>query len=105
MFINQLVACKAIPIRDNNFLINYRYTPSERAEMGKYTSLHGVAVAARFFTRKFGHQVSETTLHSMKKAYQQEVSRKRANEDGDNVDYLPHQKRGRPVILGASVDG
>ena len=72
--------------------------------MGKYTSLHGVAAAARFFTRKFSHQVRETTLHSMKKAYQQEVTRKRACEDCQDVDYLPHQKRGRPVLLGANVD-
>ena len=69
-----------------------RYTPSERAEMGRYTSLHGVAAAARFLTGKFDHQVSETTLHSMKKAYLQEVTRKRANEDNENIDLLPHQK-------------
>ena len=56
-----------------------RLTPSVRAEMGKYTSRHGVAAAARFFTRKLRHQVSETTVHSMKKAYLQEMKRKRAN--------------------------
>ena len=49
--------------------------------------------------------MSETTLHSMKKAYLQEVTRKRANEDSEeNVDLLPHQKRGRPVLLGESLD-
>jgi hypothetical protein len=72
--------------------------------MGRYTSLHGVAAAARFFTRKFDHQVSETTLHSVKKTYLQEVTRKRAIEDDESVDVLPHQKRGRPVLLGKSVD-
>ena len=72
--------------------------------MGKYTSDHGVAAAARFFKRKLGHQVSETTLHSMKKAYLQEVTRKRANEDDENVERLPPQKRGRPVLLGESLD-
>ena len=73
--------------------------------MGRYTSLHGVAAAARFFTRKFDYQVSETTLHTMKKAYLQEVTRKRVNEDNENIDLLPHQKRGRPVFLGESLDG
>ena len=73
--------------------------------MGKYASHHGVAAAARLFTRKLDHQVSETTLHFMKKAYLQEVTRKRANEDSEeNVDLLPHQKRGRPVLLGESLD-
>ena len=72
--------------------------------MGRYTSLHGVAAAARFFTRKYGQQVSETTLHSVKKAYLQEVTRKRAIEDDKTVDVLPHQKRGRPILLGESVD-
>ena len=61
--------------------------------MGRYTSLQGVAAAARFFTRKFGQEVSETTLHSVKKAYLQEVTRKRAIEDDETVDVLPHQKR------------
>ena len=72
--------------------------------MGEYTSHHGVAAAARFFTRKLGHQVSETTVHSMKKAYLQEMKRKRANEEDDNIALLPHQKRGRPLLLGENLD-
>ena len=40
----------------------------------------------------------------MKKAYLQEVTRKRANEDDENIELLPHQKRGRPVLLGESLD-
>ena len=50
----------------------YRYTPSQCAEIGKYTRLHGVAASSRHFTRKLGHQVSETTVHSIRKAYMDE---------------------------------
>ena len=70
----------------------YRYTPSKHAEMGRYTSVHRAATAARFFTRKFGHQVSKTTLHSVKRTYLQEVTRKRANEDDERVDELINLK-------------
>ena len=74
--------------------------------MGRYASLHVLAASTRFFTRKFGHQVSETTLHSVKKVYLHDVTRKRANEEDDEtVDILPHHKRGRPILLGESVDG
>ena len=72
--------------------------------MGKYTSCHGVAAAARFFTRKLGHQVSETTVHSMKNAYLQEMKRKRANEEDDKIALLPQQKPGRPLLLGENLD-
>lgn len=43
-------------------------------------------------------------MHSVKKAYLQEVTRKRANEDDSkSVNVLPHKMRGRPV-LGESMD-
>ena len=37
---------------------------------------HGVAVAARFYSRKLGQSVSETTASSLKKAYLQGVKEK-----------------------------
>ena len=40
----------------------FRYSPSVWAEIGKYASQHGVA--ARFYSRKLGQRVSETTASS-----------------------------------------
>ena len=38
-----------------------RYSSTLRAEIGKYASHHGVAAAARYFSRKCEKSVSETT--------------------------------------------
>ena len=49
--------------------ITYRYTQGVRADIGKYACQHGVTAAVSHFSRKLGHCVSKTTVHSMKKAY------------------------------------
>ena len=85
-------------------LFLYRYSPSVRAEIGKYASQHGVAAAARFYSRKLGRSVSETTTSSLKKAYLQGVREKMAAEDDGDVRLLPTKKRGRRVLLGEALD-
>ena len=60
-------------------------------------SQHGVAAAARFYSRKLGRSVSETTASSLKKAYLQGVKEKKAAEDDGDVRLLPMKKRGRRV--------
>ena len=85
-------------------MYKYRYSPSVRAEIGKYASQHGVSATARFYTWKFGHSISETTTHSLKKAYLQSVRGKRAADDEGDVRLLPIKKRGRPVLLGQVLD-
>ena len=47
--------------------------------------------------------VSETTAHSIKKAYLKGVEKRRAEDEGD-VTVLPVNKRGRPVLLGEELD-
>ena len=47
----------------------HRYSPGEATDIGRYTSQHGVAVAARFFSRKLKSTVGETTVRSIKAAY------------------------------------
>ena len=46
-----------------------KYSPTVRAEIGKYAYHHGVAAAARFFSRRLDKKVSETTVRSIKSAY------------------------------------
>ena len=80
-----------------------RYSPALRAEIGKYCSLHGVAATSRHFSRRLGINVSETTAHSIKKAYLKGLEKRRAEDEGD-VTLLPVKKRGRPVLLGDELD-
>lgn len=84
------------------FILFYscRYSPSQRADIGRYAAIHGTAAASRFFTRKLQMNVSETTVSSIKKAYKGE---KRMTED-DDVWLLPPKKRGRPLVLGERLD-
>lgn len=79
-------------------IVFYRYSRSERAEIGKYASQHGVAAAARVYSRKLGKNVSGTTASSLKKAYLHDKSA--ADDEG----ILPEKKRGRPVLLGEVLD-
>ena len=81
-----------------------RYSPRDRAAIGRYASQHGVAAAARFFSRKLKRTVRETTVRSIKTAYVREVQRKRSGGPGGDVTEIPLQKRGRPVLLGSSID-
>ena len=63
-----------------------------------------MAAAARYFSRKLGHRVSETTIHSTTKTYSEGMKEKRAAQDDGDVTVLPPKKRGRPVLLGENLD-
>ncbi len=92
-------------LTENFLCLFYRYSPSVRANIGRYACFHGIAAAARYFSHKLGHRVSETTVHSIKKAYLEGKKEKRAAEDDDDVTVLPPKKRGRPVLLGWEGEG
>ena len=77
-----------------------KYSPTVRAEMGKYACHHGMAAAARFFSRKLEKKVSESTVRSIKSTYVEGVRQKRRADDGGDITVLPLKKRGRPVLLG-----
>ena len=53
-----------------------RYSPKVRADIGLYARLHGSSAAATYFSRKFGNKVSVNTVHSIKKAYEEEAKTK-----------------------------
>ena len=82
-----------------------QYSAKERAEIGKYACTNGIAATSRVFSRKLGHQVSKTTIVSIKKAYleqkqlqEQEVG---CGSVRGEVKLLPCKQRGRPLLLGA----
>ena len=47
--------------------------------------------------------MSETTVHSIKRAYLKGVQKRRAEDEGD-ITVLPVNKRGRPVLLCDELD-
>ena len=81
-----------------------RYTPKERAEIGKYVCHHGATEAARVFSRKLGVRLSESTARSIKKDYVEGLRQKRRAEDDGEVATLSLKKCGRPFLLGQDLD-
>ena len=58
------------------FLLLFRYSPKDRADMGRYASVNGLAAAAAHFSPKFRTKVSKSTLQSIRKDYQASVKEK-----------------------------
>ena len=81
-----------------------RYSATDCAEIGKYACHHGVAAAARFFSRKLDKRVSESTVQSIKNAYVEGLRQKRGAEDRGDITALPLKKRGRRVLVGQELD-
>ena len=86
------------------FVRSCRYSPSVRAEIGRYACLHGTTAAARHFTRKLGHCLNASTVYSIKKVFKEERAKKRTERDDEDVKVLPLKKRGRPLLLGEDLD-
>ena len=81
-----------------------RYIPEERAVIARFATEHGVPAAVRRYS-KYPKKINESTIRVFKKAYLEELSRKRQNGEEDlTVKQLCHKKRGRPLLLGSSLD-
>ena len=83
----------------------YRYTPEQRASIGRYALVNGVRAAAKQFSKKLGVRLSESTVRSIKDSYKMEANeRKRQGADVGDIDSLPLKKRGRDLLLGEELD-
>ena len=80
-----------------------RFNPKERLEIARYACHHGVTAAAVHFSRKRGHRICESTVHSIKKAYLNEIKKLRACGN-EGLDSLPYRKQGRPLLLGDKIN-
>ena len=80
-----------------------QYSASVRAKIGKHASHHGVAAAARYFSKKLNCHVSKTTVQSTRSSYTEGVWKQRVKDEGDIV-ALPLRKCGRPLLLGQQLD-
>ena len=81
-----------------------RYSPAERAQIGKYASIYGVTAAARYFTRKLKTHLSKSTVNSIQDLYLIEVWRRRLHDGSETIDKLPEKKKGRKLLLGEHLD-
>ena len=79
-----------------------RYTPEERASIGKYACQNGVKAASIYFLRKLNTKIGKSSVHSIKMAYLACVRKKRP-ADG-MIAELPGKKRGQPLLLGKHVE-
>ncbi len=77
----------------------WSYSPTQRAEIGRYATLHGTTAAARYFSRKTKETISKSTVQSIKKNYSEELKK------NSPVRQLPTKLRGRPLLLGSRIDG
>ena len=66
-----------------------------KIKIGKYSSENGVSTAARRFSAELERDINPSTICGFKRAYLQELNRKRrAEEDDLTVTSLPAKKRG-----------
>ena len=79
------------------------YDPCIRAEIGKYASVHGVAAASRVYSKKLKQRVGPATVRSIMQAYIKELKKKRA-AGVSQINQLPLQKHGRPLLFGKNRD-
>ena len=80
-----------------------KYSDKERAKIGKFSAENGTKACVRKYSKQFT-SINESTVRRFKRQYHEEVSRKRKNGENESVTELVINKRGRPVILGESLD-
>ncbi len=62
--------------------------------MGRYAVDHGVTRASRYFSKKFGTEISKSTIQTMKNTYMEEFKQRLDDDDSENdqiVAALPHK--------------
>ena len=78
------------------------YDPHIHAEIGKYTSVHGVAAASWVYSKKLDQHVSLGTMRSIMEAYIKELKKQRV-AGVCQIEQLPLQKYGRPLQNATSL--
>ena len=82
-----------------------KVAPECKAKVAKYALEHSNCAAARKYSRELNENLNESTVRSWVKAYQAEWLKKRKLGDTDpSVDVIPSAKRGRPLLLGETLD-
>ncbi|CAH1257592.1 POGZ [Branchiostoma lanceolatum] len=75
---------------------NNHYSPEVRAKMAKLCIEIGPLKTAKKMTQELGREVNESTVRSIKRAFQKEMVRQGTND----IASFPHKNVGRPLKLG-----
>jgi len=82
-----------------------KYTPEQKAMIGKRAAEHGVVSSDRHYIKDFPN-LKENTVREWRNAYRLEFKKKVRNrtKGSINITELPQKKRGRPLLLGEELD-
>ena len=80
----------------------HRYDAKVRAKIAKLAEEHGVGKAAQLAAKELGHNVTKSSVQSMRNAYRKHIAS--AQLDPQAVVALPAKQRGRPLYLGSDLD-
>ena len=82
-----------------------KYTPQQKAMIGKTAAEHGVAASVRRYMKDFPN-LKENTVRDWRNAHRLELKKRGRNrgEESINITELPQKKRGRPLLLGEELD-
>lgn len=81
----------------------------EKLKIAKYASLHGTTAAIRTFKKEMPElTLKESTVRTWRDIYRLEIKKRSAsqedNADSTALDTLPTKKKGRPFLLGNTLD-
>lgn len=85
-------------------LSSTRYSDTERARIGSYAHQHGVAPAARYYSRMLKVRVTDSTVRSIRDVYREHLKFRRHCGITEPIRTLPEKARGRPLLLGNDLD-
>ena len=71
----------------------YRFTPQQRAGIGRYAYFHGVSAATCFYSVKLKIALSETTVRSIRDSYRCEINIRIKLGETAALSSLPERRR------------
>ena len=82
-----------------------KYTPEQKAIIGKRAAEHGVVAAVQHYIKDFPN-LKENTVRDWRNAYRLELKKRvrERSQDVVKITELPQRKRGRPLLLGEGLD-
>ena len=86
-----------------------KFTPVQQAQVAKYAVENGNQAAIRHYSKEFCAEVKKSTLSTWKLKYLEEIRKCHNNGEYDKsgeivVSSLPSYKRGRPLLVGDTLD-
>ena len=88
-----------------SYCFTSRYDLKLCFQIARYASLHGIIHHTNLLHKETRASSTEQYTSCIKSSYQDEFRRIRLGGSNKPLDYLPHKKQRRPVLLGNKIDG